>query len=88
MNVPAGSIRTELNRAIVGGIRQRGPEAVGLILVGAARLLLAFLAVVFAQALSVAVFGLGVASMPSVTISVLSAAASVLATAAWPHGPR
>jgi hypothetical protein len=88
MAAPAGSIRTELNRALVGGIRQRGPEAVGLILVGAARLLLAFLAVVFTQALSVTVLGLGLGSTPSMTISVLSAAASVLASATWPRRPR
>jgi hypothetical protein len=39
MNPPAGSIKTELNDAVVGGIRQRGPDAVGLVIVGIARLI-------------------------------------------------
>jgi hypothetical protein len=37
---PARSIRTEVSEAVVAGIRQRGSEAVGLVLVGVARLVL------------------------------------------------
>ena len=37
MNQP-GSIKAELNEAVVCGIRQRGPDAVGLLLVGLAGL--------------------------------------------------
>ena len=85
--VSAGSIRAELNRAVIGGIRQRGPEAVGLILVGTARLFLAFVAVVLGQVLSV-VLGLGAGSTTSVTISALSAITSVLVTAVWPRRAR
>ncbi len=37
---PARSIRAELGEAVVGGIRERGPDAVGMILIGLARLLI------------------------------------------------
>lgn len=40
MNPPARSIRAEMSEAVVAGIRQRGSEAVGLVLVGVARLAL------------------------------------------------
>lgn len=39
MSPPARSIRTELNDAVVYGIRLRGPDAVGLIIMGMARLI-------------------------------------------------
>lgn len=80
MNPPAGSLRTELNDALVGGIRQRGPEAVGLVLVGSARLFLAFLAVVLSQVLGVAVFGFALISLPSAALSVISIVLSIVAT--------
>jgi hypothetical protein len=41
VNPPARSIRTELNDAVVGGIRQRGPDAVGLLIMAAARIVIA-----------------------------------------------
>jgi hypothetical protein len=34
-----GSIRGELNAALIGGIRQRGPDAVGVVIMGIARLI-------------------------------------------------
>jgi hypothetical protein len=40
---PAGSIRAEVNDAVVGGIRQRGPDAVGVVLMGVARLVVGVL---------------------------------------------
>ena len=40
MNRSKGSIKAELNDAVVCGIRQRGPDAVGLLLVGLAGLVL------------------------------------------------
>jgi hypothetical protein len=38
VNPPARSIRTELNDALIGAIRQRGPEAFGMMITGLARL--------------------------------------------------
>lgn len=41
MNPPAGPIRAEVSDALVGGIRLRGAEAVGLVIMGLARLAIA-----------------------------------------------
>jgi hypothetical protein len=38
MNPPARPLKTELNEALVGGIRQRGPEAFGWMLAALARI--------------------------------------------------
>jgi hypothetical protein len=38
MNPPARPLKTELNEALVGGIRQRGPEAFGWMLVALTRI--------------------------------------------------
>jgi hypothetical protein len=38
MSRATGPIRAELSDAVLAGIRQRGPEAVGLLIVGLARL--------------------------------------------------
>jgi predicted MFS family arabinose efflux permease len=38
MTAPPGSIKGELGDALVGGIRQRGSDAVGLVIMGIARL--------------------------------------------------
>ena len=40
---PARPIRVEMSDAVVGGIRERGPEAVGLVIIGVARILIAVL---------------------------------------------
>jgi hypothetical protein len=89
MNPPARSIGTELNDALVGGIRERGSEAVGLVLIGAARLFLAFLAVLLSQILGVAIFGFDLVSLPSAALSVISVALSVVATTGlrWSGNP-
>ncbi len=34
------SIKGELNAALIGGIRQRGPDAVGMVIIGIARLVI------------------------------------------------
>jgi hypothetical protein len=34
------SIKGELNAALIGGIRQRGPDAVGMVIIGIARLII------------------------------------------------
>lgn len=41
MTPPAGSIKAEVNHAVAKGIRRRGPDAVGLVLMGTARLIVA-----------------------------------------------
>jgi hypothetical protein len=46
VNPPARPIRTELNDAVVGGIRARGSEAVGLLIIGLARVSIAVVALV------------------------------------------
>jgi hypothetical protein len=43
---PSRSIRTEVTDAVVGGIRERGSEAVGLLIVGAARIATAVMALI------------------------------------------
>lgn len=41
MTLPAGSIKAEVNHAVAKGIRRRGPDAVGLVLMGTAMLIVA-----------------------------------------------
>lgn len=65
MNPPARPIRTELSEAVVGGIRQRGAEAVGLVIMGLARLLVTFAALLILLFGS-SVLGLKVTSIPLV----------------------
>lgn len=43
MNPPARPLKTELNEALVGGIRQRGSEAVGLLIMAMTRIVIALL---------------------------------------------
>ena len=59
MNPPARSIRTEVSEAVVAGIRQRGSEAVGLMLVGAARLVLVAAALLVFGLFGTDLFGTG-----------------------------
>jgi hypothetical protein len=79
MNPPAGPIRAELNDALVGGIRQRGPEAVGLVIVGLARLVVAVTALIVLLFAS-SVLGFNVTAGPFVVMSGLSGAISWLLT--------
>lgn len=41
MNPPANSLKAEVNHALANGIRRRGPDAVGVVLMGMARLVVA-----------------------------------------------
>ncbi len=76
---PAGSIRTELNDALVGGIRQRGPEAFGVIIIGLARLVVA-VATLAVLLFASSVLGFNVTAVPFVAMSGLSAVLSWLIT--------
>lgn len=88
MNPPARPIRQELSDAIVRGIRERGAEAVGLILIGTARLILAIAVLLMLHLFGSAVFGFNLASVPFAAISVLSIALSTMATWGYQWGSR
>lgn len=79
MNPPAGPIRAELNDALVGGIRQRGPEAVGLVLIGLARLVVAVATLVVLLFAS-SILGFDVTTGPFLAMSGLSGVVSWLVT--------
>lgn len=79
MNPPARPIRTELNDAVVGGIRQRGPEAVGLLIIGLTRIVLAVL-VLGVMLFASSVLGFNVTAVPFAAMSGLSAFLSWLIT--------
>lgn len=68
MNQRAPSIRSELSDSLVGGIRQHGADAVGLVIMGLARLLVgaATLAVVLAGG-AVAGYDIGAAEFAGLT---------------------
>lgn len=77
MNPPARPIRVELNDALVGGIRQRGADAVGLVIMGIAYLVVGVLALlVFLCAGSV--FGVDLTVLPVTIMTFLSATISWL----------
>lgn len=80
MSAPAGPIRMAAIDAVSGGIKDGGPEAVRLLLVGAARLVLAFLSILLAEALSVAILGFRPVSVPAAAFSLLSATSTGWAT--------
>jgi hypothetical protein len=68
-----------LNDALVDGIRQRGPEAVGLVLIGFARILVAT-GVLLVLLLASSVLRLEVSTVPFTVMSGLSGLASWLIT--------
>jgi hypothetical protein len=77
MNPPTRPIRVELNDAIVGGIRQRGADAVGLVIMGIAYLVisvLALLVLLFASS----VFGIDRTALPVTIMTLISAGISWL----------
>lgn len=79
MNPPAGTLRTELNEAVVGGIRQRGAEAVGVVIVGMARLLVGM--AILAALLSVSwIFGVDITAIRFATMTGVSSGLSWVAT--------
>jgi hypothetical protein len=65
---------------MIRAIRERGPEAMGLLLIGGARLILAFLVVVMLHLFGSAVFGFSLVSVPFAAVSLLSVSLSFLAT--------
>jgi hypothetical protein len=79
MNPPARPLRTELNEALVGGIRQRGPEAFGWMLVALTRI--AIMAIVLALMLIASwAFGYGVTAAPFAGMTTVSGLVSWLTT--------
>jgi hypothetical protein len=69
--------------AIVLGIRERGPEAVGMLLVGLVRIVLAVAVLVtllLLQLFGVPTLGFSIESIPFAAVSVISVALSVMAT--------
>jgi hypothetical protein len=77
-------VRDELNRAVIAGVRERGPEAVGLVIVAAARVLIA--TVVLALLLTVhSVLGYALTATPYVGITATSSLVSLLLTRRRPR---
>ncbi len=85
MNPPAGSIKAEFSEAIVGGIRQRGPEAVGVVLIGIAHLFVAFIALTVLL-FATLVLGFEISAVPVLIMSALSGVVSWLVgkKSGWP----
>jgi hypothetical protein len=79
MNPPAGPLRTEVNDAVVGGIRERGSEAVGMLIVALARLVIGVVAFLALYGLS-SVFGIEVTTWPAAGMTVISGLVSWLTT--------
>jgi len=80
MEPPARPIRTEFKEATIAAIRQRGPEAIGLLLIGLARLLLATAVLVILHVAGATMFGFNLMSVPFAATSVISVGLSFLAT--------
>ncbi|HVD40252.1 MAG TPA: hypothetical protein VNC16_04520 [Solirubrobacterales bacterium] len=76
---PARPIRTEMTDAVVAGIRARGAEAVGLLIVGIARIAIAVLVLVLLLIAS-KVIGIDVSAVPFAAMTGLSALVSWLIT--------
>jgi len=79
LNPPARPLRTELNDALVGGIRERGAEAVGLVLVGIARIVIAVV-VLALQLIASSLLGYEVTALPFVGMTAVSILVSWLTT--------
>lgn len=79
MNPPARPLRIELNDAVVGGIRNRGPEAVGVVIIGVARVVVAALVLALLLATS-AFFDYDVTAVPFAGMTSASALISWLIT--------
>jgi hypothetical protein len=79
MNPPARPLKTELNEALVGGIRQRGPEAFGSMLVALARIAITVVVLILMLFASWA-FGYQVTAWPFAGMTTLSGLVSWLLT--------
>lgn len=71
MNPPARPLKTELNDALVGGIRQRGPEAFGGMLVALTRIAITVVVLVLMLIASWA-FGYDVTAWPFAGMTTVS----------------
>jgi hypothetical protein len=76
MNPPARPIRAELNDALVGGIRQRGPEAVGMMITALTRLAITVIAFF-------ALFGISQLAGYEVTVIPFAGMGTVSALFSW-----
>lgn len=79
MNPPARPLKTELNEALVGGIRQRGPEAFGSMLVALTRIVITVVVLILMLLTSWA-FGYQVTAWPFAGMTTLSGLVSWLLT--------
>lgn len=79
MNPPARSIRTEFHDAVIGGIRERGPEATGLLIVGLARIVIALIVLILLVIAS-EVVGIDVSAVPFAGMTGISMLVSWLLT--------
>ena len=79
MNPPARPLKTELNDALVGGIRERGSEAVGFFIIAVTRIVIAVL-VVAVQLLASVALGYGVTVVPFAGMTVIGGLVSWLTT--------
>lgn len=79
MNPPARPLRTELNEALVGGIRQRGPEAFGSMLVALTRIAITVVVLALMLVASWA-FGYDVTAGPFAGMTTISGLVSWLLT--------
>jgi ribonuclease HI len=79
MSPSTNSIKTEVNHAVASGIRKRGPEAVGVVLVGMARLTVNVSALVILL-LASAVFGYGITASHAFEFTAVIAALNWLVT--------
>ena len=81
---PTRSIRAEVTDAVVGGIRQRGAEAVGLLIVGTARVVIAVMVLVI-LVVAGKVIGIDVSAVPFAAMTGISALVSWLLTRREPR---
>jgi hypothetical protein len=79
MNPPARPLKTELSEALVGGIRQRGPEAFGSMLVALMRIAITVIVLALMLIASWA-FGYDVAVAPFAGMTTISGSVSWLLT--------
>lgn len=79
MNPPAGSIKAEVGNAVACGIRERGPAAVGLVIMGLARLTIGLLTL-FVLVGTSTILGYGMTPLPFAGMTGISALTTWLVT--------
>jgi hypothetical protein len=80
MHPPARSIRREFRDAIALGIRESGPKAVSILLIGSVRLLLAVSVVLMLHLIGAEMLGFSLLSIPFAALSILSSALMLMST--------